>query len=71
MLHILVCNCRYPTSERYNVVIDAIFREFPDIPLHEGLDASNSRVCSFLYVFFFGVLTPLSTIFQLYRSDQF
>ena len=26
---------------------------------------------SFIFIFIFGVLTPLSTIFQLYHGDQF
>ena len=40
-------NFRYPTGDRYDAIVDAIFREYPDIPTNEGLSLANSRVWSY------------------------
>jgi len=45
--------------------------EWGDMSIHGLLFQSASTRFDFLFFFIFGVLTPLSTIFQLYHGDQF
>ena len=52
-----------------NITLDPILPE--SVYAEKTLKYVNIVNIAFLFFFIFGVLTPLSSIFQLYHGDQF